>query len=259
MKPISAEHKAPPGYILVEDPRLGEYQAPAGYRLERNYRKRMGNGYGGASLDRRRARGGLDWLEVVKATAARLRAVQENPPPVGEFIWYTSSKVLPRLLGSVIGEKWSRWVFSPSHGGFLWLAESPSELGRMLEWGPGEWAEDETTSPVAGYASVWYLARGGRRVRVRVPDSAIKRATTQEATSAPAAPAVPPEAGGDQSKERADGTGYRERAELRKRVLALFKGRTISSEQGRNLDEWLKLASNGEIKEWLAKAEGGGK
>ena len=95
-------------------------------------------------------------------------------------------------------------------------------------------------------------------MRVRVPDGAIKRAAAQEATAAPAVP-VAPEEGGDQSKERADGTGYRERAELRKRVIGVFKGRTISSEQGRNLDEWLKLASNVEIKEWLAKAEGGGK
>lgn len=243
------KHDPPPGYMLVEDPRLGAYQAPPGYRLERNYRKRMGNGYGGSALGRGRARSGVGWLEGLKATSARLRAAMVDPPEDGEFVWYTSSKVLPRMLGVVIGEEWSRWVFSPSHGGFLWLAERPSALDRMLEWGAGEWAEDDTTNPVPGYASVFYLARGGKRIRVRVPDGAIKRAARAAAPEAPAAPEA----------VVVDTTEYAVRDELRKRVFGVLKGRAMTPEQGRNLDEWLKLASNGEIEEWLKKVEGGGK
>lgn len=214
--------------------------------MERNYRKRMGNGYGGSAVGRGRARSGVGWLEGVKVTSTRLRKAMQEVPKVGEFVWYTSSKVLPRLLGGVISESWSRWVFSSSHGGFLWLAEEPSSLDRMLDWLPGDWAQDDMTNPVPGYASVFYLARGGKRIRVRVPDSAIKRAPAAEAPAVPAAQEVP----------AAQVNAYADREELRKRVLAVFAGRSISPEQNRTLAEWLKLASDGEIKEWLAKAEG---
>ena len=116
-------------------------------------------------------------------------------------------------------------------------------MGRMLEWGPGEWAYDETTAPVPGYASVFYLARGGKRIRVRVPDSAIKRAP-----AAPEVPVVPAVDRGVFPRE--------ERAALEKQVRVLCSARSFSPA---GLEDWLKLASDGEIEEWLAKAEVGGK
>lgn len=208
--------------------------------MERNYRKRMGNGYGGASLNRGRARSGVVWLEGVKETAARLRAAREEPPKAGEFVWYTSSKVLPRLLGGVIGEAWSRWVFSPSHGGFVWLEEEPSSMSSMLEWQPGEWAPDETTNPVPGYASVFYLSRSGGRIRVRVPDSAIKRAR------APVAPPLPVP-GKDESGQR---------GALAEEIVGLCRERQFDPP---GMGEWLKEADVPALKAWLDQAKGVGR
>jgi len=147
----------PSGFVLIPDKKLAGYTPPPGFRVER-------------APAPRRARGGISWLRDLKVFMAEMDEVEHRGClGWGILLPYSKAGRIPRLLAERIGgESPQKWAFAGYAGGLVRIFPFESDPKRMLDWFPGEWAEDSSKAPVPGYAKVTDCL--GTPLRVRLPE-----------------------------------------------------------------------------------------
>ena len=149
----------PEGYVLVRDPGVGQFQTPAGYRLEVQRRRgrpmrRIGYAYGPDFQARVRAlREKMDLVEAMGVQGA------------GAFVKWSTSGKAPRMLVDMVRKR-GNWVFLITSGGYLRLNPERKFLAELWDWKPGDWDFEVIKSPMPGFAVADY---DGSMIRVRLP------------------------------------------------------------------------------------------
>lgn len=149
----------PEGYVMVRDPGVGQFQTPAGYRLEVRRRRgrpmrRAGDAYGPDFQARVRAlREKMDKIEAMGVQGA------------GAFVKWSTSGKAPRMLVDMVRKR-GNWVFLITSGGYLRLNPERKDLAALWDWKPGDWDFEVVKSPMPGFAVADF---DGSMIRVRLP------------------------------------------------------------------------------------------
>lgn len=136
---------------------------PVGWRVEKVRRRRI------PTTGRTQPSKTAEWLDRLQAMAKVLASGGE----IGKFYAWGGGNYPPRELARLaLNDK--RWIWLPTYGGFLRLADEPvwEHSKPWSQFGPGEFFLSIERNRMPGFCCFEH-AGWGKRVNVRMPEGAV--------------------------------------------------------------------------------------